>query len=291
MQLRFTEADERFRGEVSDWLSDNLAGDFSSIRHRGGPGDEHVFVEERKAWEKCLAEGGWTCIGWPEAWGGKDATIEQQVIFNEEYARAGGPGRVGHIGETLTGPTLLAFGSEAQKQRYLPGIRAGKELWCQGYSEPTSGSDLASLKLKASSAGDNLILNGSKIWTTHAHYANRMFILVRTNDAGKPQDGITFLLLDMDSPGITVEPILFASGTHEVNQVFFDNVYVPKQNIVGQENQGWTVAKYLLEFERGGGGAAPAGGGAMSRIEERSHVMTRAPPQSRERATLQPACG
>jgi alkylation response protein AidB-like acyl-CoA dehydrogenase len=160
------------------------------------------------------------------------------------------------MGLGMCGPMLIGHGSEAQKSYYLPRILSGEDYWCQGYSEPASGSDLASLKLKARTDGDELVLNGSKIWTTHAHYANRMFLLVRTDDSGKPQDGITFLLMDMNSPGLTVEPIVFASGTHEVNQVFFDNVRVPKANIVGEEHKGWTVAKYLLEFERGGGGAA-----------------------------------
>jgi acyl-CoA dehydrogenase len=151
---------------------------------------------------------------------------------------------------------LIGYGTDQQKAYYLPRILSGEDYWCQGYSEPASGSDLASLKLRAESDGDHYLLNGSKIWTTHAHYANRMFCLVRTRDTGKPQEGITFLLLDMDTPGIKVDPILFASGTHEVNQVFFDNVRVPKANRVGQEDQGWAVAKYLLEFERGGGGTA-----------------------------------
>jgi acyl-CoA dehydrogenase len=147
---------------------------------------------------------------------------------------------------------LIGCGSKAQQEQYLPRILSGEDYWCQGYSEPGSGSDLASLKLKATSDGDHYRLNGSKIWTSHAHYANKMFLLVRTNDQGKPQEGITFLLLDMATPGIRVEPILFASGTHEVNQVFFDDVRVPKANVVGEENKGWQVAKYLLEFERGG---------------------------------------
>jgi acyl-CoA dehydrogenase len=151
---------------------------------------------------------------------------------------------------------LIGHGTDEQKAYYLPRILSGEDYWCQGYSEPGSGSDLAALKLRADSDGDHYVLNGTKIWTTHAHYANRMFCLVRTDDSGKPQQGITFLLLDMDTPGISVEPILFASGTHEVNQVFFDDVRVPKANRVGPENDGWTVAKYLLEFERGGGGTA-----------------------------------
>ena len=223
MQLKFTEADEQFRGEVSDWLIDNLAGDFSSIRHRGGPGDEHVFVEERKAWEGRLAEGGWTCIGWPEAWGGKSATIEQQVIFNEEYARAGGPGRVGHIGETLTGPTLLAFGSEAQKQRYLPGIRAGKELWCQGYSEPGAGSDLSAVRTRAvlDESGQSWRITGQKVWTSLAHESDFVFVLARTDLAEKGHKGLGFFLVPMNQPGVTIRPITQLTGTAEFNEVTY----------------------------------------------------------------------
>ncbi len=170
------------------------------------------------------------------------------------------------MGLGMCGPMLMGYGTDAQKDYYLPRILSGEDYWCQGYSEPGAGSDLASLKLKADSDGDHYVLNGTKIWTTHAHVANRMFCLVRTHAGGKPQQGITFLLLDMDTPGITVQPIVFASGTHEVNQVFFDDVRVPKANRVGEENQGWTVAKYLLEFERGGGGAA-AYRTALARLE------------------------
>ena len=253
MQLKFTEADEQFRGEVSDWLIDNLAGDFSSIRHRGGPGDEHVFVEERKAWEGRLAEGGWTCIGWPEAWGGKSATIEQQVIFNEEYARAGGPGRVGHIGETLTGPTLLAFGSEAQKQRYLPGIRAGKELWCQGYSEPGAGSDLSAVRTRAvlDESGQSWRITGQKVWTSLAHESDFVFVLARTDLAEKGHKGLGFFLVPMNQPGVTIRPITQLTGTAEFNEVFFDDALCSSNDIVGEPGQGWKIAMGLLGFERG----------------------------------------
>ncbi len=183
MHLRFSADDEKFRQQVADWLNDNLRDEFEPIRGRGGPGDEHVFVDERKAWEQRLADGGWTCIGWPEEWGGRAATIEQQVIFNEEYARAGGPGRVGHIGETLTGPTLLAFGSRAQQSKYLPGIRAGKELWCQGYSEPGAGSDLANVRTKAEfdEASGQWKITGQKVWTSLAHESDYVFVLARTD--------------------------------------------------------------------------------------------------------------
>ena len=253
MQLRFTEADERFRDEVADWLTDNLSGEFSSIRHRGGPGDEHVFVEERKAWEKRLAAGGWTCIGWPEAWGGKGATIEQQVIFNEEYARAGGPGRVGHIGETLTGPTLLAFGSDDQKQRYLPGIRAGESLWCQGYSEPGAGSDLANVRTKAifDEASGQWRISGQKVWTSLAHESDFVFVLARTDLTDSTHRGLGFFLVPMRQPGISIRPITQLTGTAEFNEVFFDEAVCEAEDIVGEPGDGWKVAMGLLGFERG----------------------------------------
>jgi len=253
MQLRFTEEDERFRDEVADWLTDNLSGEFSSIRHRGGPGDEHVFVEERKAWEKRLAAGGWTCIGWPEAWGGKSATIEQQVIFNEEYARAGGPGRVGHIGETLTGPTLLAFGSDAQKQRYLPGIRAGESLWCQGYSEPGAGSDLANVRTKAifDEVSGQWRITGQKVWTSLAHESDFVFVLARTDLTDSTHRGLGFFLVPMRQEGISIRPITQLTGTAEFNEVFFDEAICEAEDIVGAPGDGWKVAMGLLGFERG----------------------------------------
>ncbi len=253
MQLRFTEADEHFRVQVADWLSDNLSGEFSAIRHRGGPGDEHVYVAERKAWEQRLADGGWTCIGWPEAWGGRDATIEQQVIFNEEYARAGGPGRVGHIGETLTGPTLLAFGSEVQKERYLPGIRNGKELWCQGYSEPGAGSDLAAVRTRAAfhEASGQWQITGQKVWTSLAHESDYVFVLARTDPAETTHRGLGFFLVPMAQPGVTIRPIKQLTGTAEFNEVFFDGALCAADDIVGEPGDGWKVAMGLLGFERG----------------------------------------
>src|SRR6056300_349350 len=253
MKLSFSAEDERFRQEVAEWLAANLCGEFEPIRFRGGPGDEHSFVEERKAWEQKLAEGGWTCIGWPEAWGGKSATIEQQVIFNEEYARAGGPGRVGHIGETLTGPTLIAFGSEAQKTKYLPGIRAGKELWCQGYSEPSAGSDLANVKTKAhfDEAQGKWVLNGQKVWTSLAHESEFCFVIARTDPASKGQKGLGFFLVRMDQPGVTIRPIPQLTGTAEFNEVFFDEAECSADDIVGAPGDGWKVAMGLLGFERG----------------------------------------
>ncbi|MDA8752665.1 acyl-CoA dehydrogenase family protein, partial [Halieaceae bacterium] len=181
MKLSFSREDELFREEVASWLAENLSGEFAGIRFRGGPGDEHVFVDERKAWERRLHDGGWTCIGWPQAFGGRGASIEQQVIFNEEYARAGGPGRMGHIGETLTGPTLIAFGSEEQRQRYLPGILRGEDFWCQGYSEPGAGSDLGNVKTRAvfDEASGQWRITGQKVWTSLAHESRYCFVIAR----------------------------------------------------------------------------------------------------------------
>ncbi len=253
MDISFSPEHEAFRAEVKDFLARELTDELKQAA-AFCPGS-FLDYEYNMAWHQVLYKQGWVAPAWPKEYGGTGWDLMQRYIWTTETTLAGAP-TTAPMGLGMCGPMLIGHGSEAQKNYYLPRILSGEDYWCQGYSEPTSGSDLASLKLKADSDGDELVLNGSKIWTTHAHYANRMFILVRTDDSGKPQQGITFLLLDMDSPGITVKPIIFASGTHEVNQVFFDNVRVPKANIVGQENQGWTVAKYLLEFERGGGGAA-----------------------------------
>ena len=253
MQLDFNAADEQFRAEVADWLQANLQGEFAAIRGRGGPGDEHHFVAERKVWEQRLAEGGWTCIGWPTAWGGRGATIEQQVIFHEEYARAGGPGRLGHIGETLTGPTLLAFGSDAQKQRFLPGIRAGQEFWCQGYSEPSAGSDLSNIKTRAQwdeSAG-KWRFYGQKVWTSLAHESDFIFVLARTNPELSGHRGLGFFLLPLVQAGIEIRPITQLTGTAEFNEVFFDGACCEAEDLVGEVDDGWRVAMGLLGFERG----------------------------------------
>ena len=253
MQLDFNAADEQFRAEVADWLQANLRGEFAAIRGRGGPGDEHHFVAERKVWEQRLAEGGWTCIGWPTAWGGRGATIEQQVIFHEEYARAGGPGRLGHIGETLTGPTLLAFGSDVQKQRFLPGIRAGQEFWCQGYSEPAAGSDLSNIKTRAEwdeSAG-KWRFYGQKVWTSLAHESDFIFVLARTNPELSGHRGLGFFLLRLAQAGIEIRPITQLTGTAEFNEVFFDGACCDAEDLVGEVDDGWRVAMGLLGFERG----------------------------------------
>jgi alkylation response protein AidB-like acyl-CoA dehydrogenase len=253
MNIAFSARHESFRDEVRRFLDAALTDELRDAQ-RFCPG---IFLdyEHNIVWHRILYRQGWVAPAWPKAYGGTGWDLTERYIWSTETTLAGAPS-LAPMGLGMCGPMLIGHGTDAQKAYYLPRILSGEDYWCQGYSEPASGSDLASLKLRADSDGDHYVLNGSKIWTTHAHFANRMFCLVRTRDTGKSQEGITFLLLDMDTPGIKVDPILFASGTHEVNQVFFDNVRVPKANRVGMEDKGWTVAKYLLEFERGGGGTA-----------------------------------
>ncbi len=253
MKLRFSREDEKFRAEVVSWLSDNLTDEFEQLKFRGGPGDEHMFPAERKKWERKLAEGGWTCLGWPREYGGRGCSIEQQVIFHEEYARSGAPGRVGHIGEGLTGPTLIAFGSEAQKQKYLPGILAGEELWCQGYSEPNAGSDLANVSTKAhfNDTKGKWIISGQKVWTSLAHESDYVFVIARTDPKSRAHKGLGFFLLKMDQPGIEVRGIKQLTGTSEFNEVFFDEAECDANDIVGEPGKGWAIAMALLGFERG----------------------------------------
>jgi alkylation response protein AidB-like acyl-CoA dehydrogenase len=253
MKLSFSTEDEQFRQQIASWLVENLCGEFEQLRFRGGPGDEHMFPQERKAWEQKLAEGGWTGIGWPQEHGGRGASIEQQVIFHEEYARAGGPGRMGHIGEGLTGPTLIAFGSEEQQQRFLPGILAGTQYWCQGYSEPSAGSDLANVKTKArfDEAQGKWLISGQKVWTSNAHESEYCFVIARTDPDSVGHKGLGFFLLAMDQPGVDVRPIEQLTGTCEFNEVFFDEASCAAEDIVGAPGDGWKVAMGLLGFERG----------------------------------------
>ena len=253
MELTFTAADELFRQEIAQWLNENLRDEFAEVRHRGGPGDEHCFVDERKAWERRLAEGRWTCIGWPEAWGGRGASIEQQVIYHEEYARAGGPGRMGHIGDTLTGPTLLAFGSEDQKARYLPDIRSGQAFWSQGYSEPGAGSDLAAIRTRADfdDSSRQWKITGQKVWTSLAHESDFVFVLARVDRDSVGHRGLGFFLVALDQPGVTIRPINQLTGTAEFNEVYFDEAVCAADDIIGAPGDGWKVAMGLLGFERG----------------------------------------
>ena len=268
MDISFSDEHEAFREEVRAFLDAALSEDLKEAQ-RLCPG---IFLdyEHNIRWHRILYRQGWVAPSWPQRHGGAGWDLMRRYIWSLEASGAGAPS-LAPMGLGMCGPMLIGHGSKAQQAELLPRILSGEDYWCQGYSEPGAGSDLASLQLRAESDGEDYVLNGSKIWTTHAHYANKMFCLVRTKAGGKPQQGITFLLLDMGSPGIRVEPILFASGAHEVNQVFFDNVRASKANIVGREHQGWTVAKYLLEFERGGGGLAAqqAALGRVRRLAQR----------------------
>ena len=253
MKLKFSAEDEAFRREVAGWLQDNLCGEFESLKFRGGPGDEHMFSEEHRRWEQRLAKGGWTAIGWPKQYGGRDCSVEQQIIFNEEYARAGGPGRVGHIGVGLLGPTLIALGSDGQKEKYLPGILAGTELWCQGYSEPGAGSDLANVRTSArfDDSKGKWIIDGQKVWTSRANESSHCFAIARTEPDSVAHKGLGFFLLKMDQPGVEVRPIEQITGASEFNEVFFDGAECDAEDIVGGPGEGWKVAMGLLGFERG----------------------------------------
>lgn len=252
MDLDLTTQDLAFRDEVRAFLDEKLTPELRAAGRR----TTSVFCEPVHSlpWQRILHEKGWVAPTWPREYGGTGWSEIQRAIFAAECARAGAPG-LAPMGLRMVGPCIIGHGTPEQKAHFLPRILSGEDYWCQGYSEPGAGSDLAALQLRADSDGDDYVLTGSKIWTTHAHHANRMFCLVRTRFDGKPQTGITFLLLDMDTPGITVRPIITLAGEHEVNQVFFDGVRVPKAGRLGAENEGWTVAKYLLEFERGGGSA------------------------------------
>ncbi|MBV9331055.1 MAG: acyl-CoA dehydrogenase family protein [Alphaproteobacteria bacterium] len=253
MNLELSQQDQAFRDEVRAFLDAHLTPELREAGRR----TTSVFTEPRYslAWQRILHIRGWAAPSWPEQFGGTGWSEMQRYIFARECARAGAPS-LAPMGLRMVAPAIMRFGTEAQKEHYLPRILSGEDYWCQGYSEPEAGSDLASLKLRAGIESDHYVLEGAKIWTTHAHWASHMFCLVRTRFEGKPQAGITFLLLDMTSPGIRVRPILTLAGEHEVNEVVFDRVQVPKSNRLGEENDGWSVAKYLLEFERGGGSAA-----------------------------------
>ncbi|WP_067467199.1 acyl-CoA dehydrogenase family protein [Nocardia amamiensis] len=243
--------DARFAAEVREWLDENLSGEFRALRGLGGPGREHEAFDERLAWDRHLAAAGWTCLGWPKEYGGREATVRQQVIFHEEYAKANAPARVSHVGEELLGPTLLAFGTKAQKDRFLPGIRTVSELWCQGYSEPGAGSDLAAITTSAHLDGDEWSINGQKIWTSLAHVADWCFVLARTERGSTRHKGLSYLLVPMRQPGIDVRPIIQLTGTSEFNEVFFDDARTAADLVVGEPGDGWRIAMGTLTFERG----------------------------------------
>lgn len=248
MKLGFSPEEELFRKECADWLNGQMAGEFRDIKGitklTGRP-------ERRKEWEQQLAAHRWSCIGWPSQWGGRNATLAQQVIFAEEYARAGVPGRVNHIGIELAGPTILTFGTEEQKQRFLPGIAGGKTIFCQGFSEPNAGSDLASVRTKARLEDGEWVVNGQKIWTSLAHISDWIFVVTRTEEGSQGPKGLTFLMMPIDQPGIEIRGIRQINGDAEFNETFFTDARCPADSLIGAVGDGWRIAMGLLAFERG----------------------------------------
>ncbi len=263
MDLNYTAEELAFRDEVRAWLDANIPADLREkvLEYRELSKDDLV------RWHRILAKKGWVAPSWPKEWGGTDWSPVERYLFEEEYAYAGAP-PIAPFGPTMCASVLLQFGSEAQKQRFLPRIYDGDDFWCQGYSEPGSGSDLASLKTRAERRGDHYVVNGQKIWTTLGHYGDWIFCLVRTDSSSKKQEGISFLLIDMATPGITVRPLILLDEGHEVNEVFFDDVKVPVENLVHEEGKGWTVAKYLLGHERLNTGRIGASKREMVKLKE-----------------------
>ena len=245
MDLAFTPEEQSFREEVRTWVQANLPKDIAHKVHHA----LRLTREDMQNWAKILGKKGWLAFGWPKEFGGPGWTAIQKHLFEEECALAGAP-RIIPFGPVMVAPVIMAFGNAEQQKRFLPGIASGEVWWSQGYSEPGSGSDLASVKTRAERVGNKYIVNGQKTWTTLGQFGDWMFNLVRTSTEGKPQTGISFLLLDMKSPGVTVRPIKLLDGECEVNEVFFDNVEVPAENLIGEENKGWTYAKHLLSHER-----------------------------------------
>ena len=248
MDFNYSPTEEKFRQEVRSWLEANLPEDLREGR------DEELSPKERwerhRIWHKTLYEGGWVGIWWPKEYGGRGASLIEQAIFNEELGRTGAPAGVNMNGITLLGPTLMHWGTEEQKKRFLPKILPAEEIWCQGYSEPGSGSDLASLQTRAVEDGDYFVINGQKVWTSQAQYSDWCFLLVRTDPNAPKHQGISYILVDMHSPGVTVRPLVQITGDAEFNEVFFEDVRVPKKNLVGEKNRGWMVAITTLMFER-----------------------------------------
>jgi alkylation response protein AidB-like acyl-CoA dehydrogenase len=240
-----------FRAEVRDWLADNLVGEFAALKGLGAPGREDEAFEERRAWNQHLAAAGLTCLGWPVEHGGRGLSVAHRVAFYEEYARAEAPHKVNHFGEELLGPTLIAYGTAEQQQRFLPKILDVTELWCQGYSEPGAGSDLANVSTTAELDGDQWVINGQKVWTSMAHLSQWCFVVARTEKGSKRHAGLSYLLVPLDQPGVEIRPIMQLTGTADFNEVFFDDARTDADLVVGQPGDGWRVAMGTLTFERG----------------------------------------
>jgi len=263
MDFSYTTEQEAFRAEIRSWLKANLSPELcvdDAADERVAPNRE-VF-EERRRFQAALSSAGWVGISWPKEYGGRGASLIEQVIYDEEYSRGRAPILPGYSGIGMCGPTLMQWGTEEQKRRFIPRILSGEDIWCQGYSEPNAGSDLASLQTRAVDAGDYFILNGQKVWTSAAQYADWMFLLARTDDQAPKHKGISYLLLDMKSKGVEVRPLVLMNGHAHFNEVFFDDAQVPKENLVGPKNEGWKIAMTTLMYERGGAG----GGGHTSQV-------------------------
>jgi alkylation response protein AidB-like acyl-CoA dehydrogenase len=249
VDFNYTPAEEQFRSELRSWLADALPQGWGETAFE--PEDEDERAMFRLAWERKLHAGGWSGINWPREYGGRGATLIERAIFAEEMARARAPEGINIIGHNLVATTLLRHGTEAQKKRFLPKIMASEEVWCQGFSEPNAGSDLASVRTKAELRGDKFVVNGQKVWTSFAQYSHWCFALVRTDPDAPKHKGLSFLLIDMKSPGISIRPLKQISGENEFNETYFDDVEVPIENLVGEINGGWKIAMTTLAFERG----------------------------------------
>jgi alkylation response protein AidB-like acyl-CoA dehydrogenase len=253
MDLHAPAAESDFRAQVREWLDEHCVGEFARWKGRGGIGRDEIPVEVQIEWERELARGGWVGLGYPTEFGGRPASLTEQVAFHEEYVRWGAPARVGNIGVTLLGPTLLAFASHEQQARFVPPILRVEELWCQGYSEPDAGSDLASLRTRAWRDGDEWVIEGQKVWTTLAHVAQWCFVLCRTDPASTRHEGLSYLLVPMDQPGVEVRPIRQPTGSSEFSELFFHGARTRADLVVGDVGAGWRAAMGTLGFERGVG--------------------------------------
>jgi alkylation response protein AidB-like acyl-CoA dehydrogenase len=273
MDFNWNPEEEAFRHELRSWLEANVPKD-----RRGDTGAEFMHEEggdwlRRLAWHQKMHAAGWVGISWPKEYGGRGANLVEQIIYNEEIARAGAPALVNGLGIMLVGPTIIHWGSEEQKKRYVPKILSGEEIWCQGYSEPGSGSDVASLQTRAVEEGDYFIINGQKVWTSDAHHADMCILLTRTDPSAPKHKGISYILVDMHSPGVTVRPLVQITGDANFNEVFFEDVKVPKKNLIGEKNQGWQVAITTLMFERTGIGGGRDMTGAVRELKRLAQMV------------------
>jgi alkylation response protein AidB-like acyl-CoA dehydrogenase len=250
MDFRDSPSEAAFRAEVRAWLGDHLTGDFAALGSGGGPADETGW-DVRIEWERLLGRDRWVGVSWPVEYGGRGADVAQQIVFNEEYARANAPARISFFGEGLFAPTLIQFGTDEQKQRFLPKIQAVEELWCQGFSEPNAGSDLANVQTRAVLDGDEWVITGQKVWTTLAHRADWCFVVCRTDPESTSHHGLSYLLCPMHQAGVEVRPLRQITGSSEFNEVFFDGARTAKENVLGPVGEGWKVAMATLGFERG----------------------------------------